>query len=137
MLGEKNNKGLHDYMKELLAIYRKYPAMYEFDNSWQGFEWLNCDDKDRSTYSFVRKSSDGKKSLMFIINMTPMEWDDYKVGMISDKKMKLILNSDDEQFGGSGAKVKKTLTPVLENCDYKDYAVTLDIPPFSALVYTF
>ena len=137
LLAEDLNDGLHNYVKNLLEIYNKYKCLYEFDNSWQGFEWLNCDDKDRSTYSFVRKSSDGKKSLMFIINMTPMEWDDYKVGMISDKKMKLILNSDDEQFGGSGAKVKKTITPVLENCDYKDYSVTLNIPPFSALIYTF
>ncbi len=137
LLAEPLNRGLHDYVKELLEIYRKYSCMYEFDNSWEGFEWLNCDDKDRSTYSFVRKSSDGKNSLMFIINMTPMEWDDYKVGMITDKKLKLVLNSDEERFGGTGARVKKELTPVEENCDYKDYAVTLNIPPFTALVYRF
>ena len=74
---------------------------------------------------------------MFIINMTPMKWEDYKVGIITDKKLKLVLNSDEERFGGNGIKVKKELTPVEENCDYKDYAVTLDMPPFTALIYKF
>ena len=137
LLGEDLNKGLHDYVKELLKIYRGNKCMYEFDNCWNGFEWLNCDDKDRSTYSFVRKSSTGKKSMVFIINMTPMKWENYKLGMVTDKKLKLVLNSDDKKFGGNGEKVKKELVPVKENCDYKDYAVTLDIPAFSALVYTF
>ena len=137
LLGEDLNKGLHDYVKELLKIYRGNKCMYEFDNCWNGFEWLNCDDKDRSTYSFVRKSSTGKKSMVFIINMTPMKWENYKLGMVTDKKLKLVLNSDDKKFGGNGEKVKKELVPVKENCDYKDYAITLDIPAFSALVYTF
>ena len=53
------NKGMHDYVKELLQIYRKYPCLYENDNSWAGFEWLNCDDKDRSVYSFFRISENG------------------------------------------------------------------------------
>ena len=67
------NKGMHDYVKELLQIYRKYPCLYENDNSWAGFEWLNCDDKDRSVYSFFRKSENGKNELLFILNMTPMK----------------------------------------------------------------
>ena len=81
LLGETLNKGLHEYMKELLKVYRKYPCMYEFDNSWDGFEWLNCDDKDRSTYSFIRKASNGKNSLLFVINMTPIAWEDYELGV--------------------------------------------------------
>lgn len=137
LLGEDLNKGLHDYMKQLLDLYRNYKCLYEFDNCWDGFEWMNCDDKDRSTYSFIRRSSDGKKSLVFIINLTPITWENYKVGISTSKKLKLLLNSDDVAFGGKGEKVKKTLTPVEELCDYKDHAVTLDVPAFSALVYTF
>lgn len=52
LLQEDLNRGLHDYVKNLLELYNKYPCLYEIDNSWDGFEWLNCDDKDRSTYSF-------------------------------------------------------------------------------------
>ena len=102
LLQEDLNRGLHDYVKNLLELYNKYPCLYEIDNSWDGFEWLNCDDKDRSTYSFFRKASNGKNNLMFIINMTPMKWENYKVGVPKKKKYKLLLNSDDVRFGGQG-----------------------------------
>ena len=91
LLGEDLNKGLHEYVKELLKLYRKYPCLYEFDNSWEGFEWLNCDDKARSTYSFFRKASNGRNNLLFIINMTPMTWENYKLGVPKRKKYKLLL----------------------------------------------
>ncbi len=137
LLQEDLNKGLHDYVKKLLELYNKYPCLYEIDNSWGGFEWLNCDDKDRSTYSFFRKTSDGKNNLMFIINMTPMKWENYKVGVPKKKKYKLLLNSDDIQFGGQGMEVPAEITSVKENCDYRDYSLTLDVPPYSALVFGF
>ncbi len=137
LLQEDLNKGLHDYVKKLLELYNKYPCLYEIDNSWGGFEWLNCDDKDRSTYSFFRKASDGKNNLMFIINMTPMKWENYKVGVPKKKKYKLLLNSDDVRFGGQGMEVPAEITSVKENCDYRDYSLTLDLPPYSALIFQF
>ena len=137
LLQEDLNKGLHDYVKKLLELYNKYPCLYEIDNSWGGFEWLNCDDKDRSTYSFFRKASDSKNNLMFIINMTPMKWENYKVGVPKKKKYKLLLNSDDVGFGGQGMEVPAEITSVKENCDYRDYSLTLDVPPYSALIFVF
>ena len=137
LLAEDLHHGVHDYVKELLKIYNKYPCMYEFDNCWDGFEWLNCDDKDRSTYSFYRKSSDGKNNVLFIINMTPMRWENYKLGVPKKKKYKLVLNSDDTRFGGQGAQVPEEITAVKEECDYKDYCITLDVPAYSALTFVF
>ena len=137
LLGEDLNKGLHEYMKELLSIYRKYPCMYEFDNCWDGFEWLNCDDKDRSTYSFFRKSSTGKNNLLFIINMTPIAWENYKLGVPKKKKYKLLLNSAEERFGGAGGVIPKEITAVKEECDYRNYSITLDLPPYAAAVFVF
>lgn len=137
LLGEDLNKGLHEYMKELLSIYRKYPCMYEFDNCWDGFEWLNCDDKDRSTYSFFRKSSTGKNNLLFIINMTPIAWENYKLGVPKKKKYKLLLNSAEERFGGAGGVMPKEIMAVKEECDYRNYSITLDLPPYAAAVFVF
>ena len=137
LLQEDLNRGLHDYVKKLLELYNKYPCLYEIDNSWNGFEWLNCDDKDRSTYSFFRKASDGKNNLMFIINMTPMKWENYKVGVPKKKKYKLLLNSDDVRFGGQGMEVPAEITSVKESCDYRNYSLTLDLPPYSALIFVF
>ena len=137
LLQEDLNRGLHDYVKNLLELYNKYPCLYEIDNSWDGFEWLNCDDKDRSTYSFFRKASNGKNNLMFIINMTPMKWENYKVGVPKKKKYKLLLNSDDVRFGGQGMEVPAEITSVKESCDYRNYSLTLDLPPYSALIFVF
>ena len=86
LLGEKLNQGVHTYVKELLELYRKYPAMYEIDNTWDGFEWMNADDAEHSTYCFVRKCSSGKNNLLFVLNMTPMKWENYKVGVPKKKK---------------------------------------------------
>ena len=137
LLQEDLNRGLHDYVKNLLELYNKYPCLYEIDNSWDGFEWLNCDDKDRSTYSFFRKASNGKNNLMFIINMTPMKWENYNVGVPKKKKYKLLLNSDDVRFGGQGMEVPAEITSVKESCDYRNYSLTLDLPPYSALIFVF
>lgn len=131
------NKGMHDYVKELLQIYRKYPCLYENDNSWAGFEWLNCDDKDRSVYSFFRKSENGKNELLFILNMTPMKWENYVVGVPKKKKYKLLLNSDDTRFAGDGNVIPKELAAKAKPCNNKEYSITFDLPPYTAAIFLF
>ncbi len=137
LLGEDLNKGMHEYVKELLKLYRKYPCLYEIDNSWDGFEWLNCDDKDRSTYSFLRKASNGKNNLLFVINMTPIKWENYKLGVPARKKYKLLLSSTEERFGGCGAELPKEIQAKKGTCDYRNYHITLDLPPYAAAVFVF
>jgi len=137
LLGERNNQGTHLFVKELLKMYRKYPALYEFDNCWDGFEWMNADDAERSTYAFVRKSSTGKNNLLFVINMTPMTWENYRVGVPKKKKYKLLLNSDDTRFGGWGNEVPAELIAEKEPYHYQDYSVSFDLPPYTAAVYVF
>ncbi|MBP5282596.1 MAG: 1,4-alpha-glucan branching protein GlgB [Lachnospiraceae bacterium] len=137
LLKEKNNAGLKDYVKELLLIYRKYPALYEFDNSWDGFEWMNADDKDNSVYSFVRKSSTGKNSLLFVLNMTPIKREKYRVPVPVKKKFKLLLNSDEERFGGFGNEVLAEAVAQDEPFHYQEQSIELDLPPYAALIYVF
>ena len=137
LLGEKNNLGMHNYVRDLLALYRKFPCMYENDNSWKGFEWMNADDAEKSTYSFVRKSENGRGNLLFVMNMTPMRWKEYVVAVPKKKKYKLVLNSDDVCYGGNGNAVPEELTAAAESFHYHDYSVTLDLPPYTAVVYQF
>ena len=137
LLGEEQNKGLHEYMKELLNLYRKYPALYSIDNDWSGFEWLNADDSDRSVYSFFRKDETGKNNIMFVINMTPMMWENYMVGVPKKKKYKLLLNSDDKRFGGNGHEIPSEISAVKGACNYKDYNISFDLPPYTAAVFVF
>lgn len=137
LLGEKNNRGMKDYVEELLEMYRKYPALYEQDDSWAGFEWMNADDADNSVYSFVRKSSDGKNKLLFVLNMTPMKREGYRVPVPQKKKYKLLLNSDEERFGGWGNEIPKELIAEKESCHYHDYSVCFDLPGYTAAVFLF
>ena len=135
LLQEPLNKGMHEYVKELLALYRKNPAMYEEDREWDGFQWVNCDDNERSIYSFIRKTKDGKKKILFVLNMTPIMREGFEVGVPGRKKAKLILNSDDVRFGGNGNAIPATITPVKEKCDYLPYKITFDLPPFASAVF--
>lgn len=137
LLGEEQNRGMQEYVKELLAIYRKYPAMYTIDNDWTGFEWLNADDADHSVYSFYRKDETGKNNIMFVLNMTPMMWENYKVGVPKKKKYKLLLNSDEKRFGGNGNEIPAELMAVKEPCNFKDYSISFDLPPYTAAVFVF
>ena len=137
LLGEKNNMGLHAYVRDLLKLYRKYPCMYQLDDSWAGFEWMNADDCDRSTYSWVRRAENGRSSLLFVVNMTPMKWENYRVPVPKKKKYKLVLCSDDACYGGNGNSLPQELTAEKEPCHFHDASVCFDLPPYTAVVYRF
>ena len=137
LLQEKLNSGLKTYVAELLKLYRKYPCMYTFDNSWKGFEWLDADNKDQSVYSFFRKTENGRNRVLFVLNMTPMLWENYRVGVPSKKKYKLILNSDEERFGGNGHQIPEILEAEEVPDNYRDYSITFDLAPYMAAVFVF
>ena len=137
LLAEKNNAGMKEYVKELLKIYRRYPAMYELDDSWAGFEWMNADDADNSVFSFVRKSSAGTNNVLFVLNMTPVKRDGYRVPVPKKKKYKLLLNSDEERFGGWGNPLPVEVNAEKVPCNQQKYSITLDLPPYGAALYLF
>ncbi len=140
LLGEKNNQGLQAYVKELLKLYRKYPALYEIDDSWDGFEWMNANDGENSVYSFVRKSSKGTNSLLFVLNMTPIKREAYRVPVPTvskKKKYKLLLNSDEERFGGWGNEIEKEIPVEAVPCQNREFSISVDLPPYGAAVFLF
>ena len=137
LLGESLNKGMHDYVKELLNLYRKYSCLYEIDNDWAGFEWINANDGDRSIYSFFRKNSTGKNNLLFVLNMTPMEREDFRIGVPNKKKYKLLLNSEDVRFGGSGHAIPAEIKAEAVPWDDRPYSISFKLPPYGAAVFVF
>ena len=137
LLANDLNRGMKDYVSQLLKIYRKYPAMYEVDNDWGGFEWINADDRECSTYSFYRRAIDGKENLLFVINMTPVERKGYQVGVPFAGKYTHILDSAAEQYGGNGSNIPHEITAKEGLCDYKDYSITLDLPAYGAEIFLF
>ena len=73
LLAEKEHQQVQEVMKALLQIYNSYPSMYQDDNNFNGFEWINANDAEKSIYTFVRKSRTGRKNLLFVCNFTPVE----------------------------------------------------------------
>ena len=137
LLEEPQHRQLQTYVKDLLHIYRKYPAMYEADTDWSNFEWINADDNTRSVFSFVRKSANGKKNLLYICNFTPMAWDDYRVGVPLKKQYKLIFNSDDKKYGGEGTERPLTYKAVKKECDNQPYSFAYPLPPYGVVVFQY
>ena len=88
------HKGMQEYVKELLKIYQNHSCLYEIDNSWNGFEWINVSDAEKSTYSFIRKNKKGMKSLLFVLNLTPVVRNEYRIGVPNLKKYKLLVYFD-------------------------------------------
>jgi 1,4-alpha-glucan branching enzyme len=137
LLEKPLNKGMHDFVGELLKLYRKSSCLYEIDNDWLGFEWMNADDTERSIYSFVRRNKSGKQHMLFVINMTPVEYPKYRVGVPMNTQYKLVINSDDEKYGGNGNKIPKTLKARKGLCDNREQYITFSLPPLTAVVYEF
>ena len=135
LLEDAKHRALHEYVKELLHIYRKYPCMYELDSEWSGFEWINANDGDRSIYSFIRKSKDGKKTLLFVCNMTPVDREDYRVGVPKKGTYRLILNSEDVRFGGSISTRPITYRAQAKECDGREYSIAYALPGFGVAVF--
>ncbi len=137
LLEDPNHKHIQDWMKELLHMYKKYPCLYELDHSWDGFDWINANDGDRSIFSFVRKSKSGKNNLLFICNFTPMARDDYRVGVPKKKKYKLVLSSDEERFGGDGTPRPQQYLAEKSECDGQEYSFAYPLPPYGVAVFVY
>lgn len=137
LLREDNHQAIQNFTRDLLQLYRKNKAMYECDNNPEGFEWVNANDGNRSIYSFIRHSKNGKKNLLFVCNFTPMEWADYRVGVTRRKQYKLVIDSDEKQYGGSGKKRPTVYKATKGECDGKPYSFAYPLSPYGVAVFEF
>ncbi|MCI7242642.1 MAG: 1,4-alpha-glucan branching protein GlgB [Lachnobacterium sp.] len=137
LLEDPNHKKVQDWVKALLHLYTSNPCMYDQDTSWAGFEWINADDRDRSIFSFVRKSKNGKNNLLFVINFTPVAREDYRVGVPKNKTYKLVLNSEDPKFNGTDKDRKESYRAVKKECDGRQYSIAYPLPAYGVAVFKF
>ena len=137
LLKEDRHKEMQNFVKALLHMYRKYKCLYELDDSWDGFQWINADDCYRSIFSFVRYSKSKRKNLLFVVNFTPIERPDYRVGVPKKKKYKLILDGDAEEFGGNGRKRPELYEARKGDCDNQKYYVEYPLSAYGIAVFEF
>ena len=137
LLKEEPHIQIQNWVRDLLHLYKRKKALYEMDQSWEGFEWINADDTYRSIYSFMRHSKDKKRNLLFVCNFTPMARDDYRVGVPRKKQYKLILNSDDVKYGGTGEERPVVYKAEKKECDGRPYSFAYKLPPYGVAVFEF
>ena len=137
LLDKEPNRHLQAFVKELLHLYKNNKCLYEYDCYPEGFEWINADDGDRSIFSFVRHSKSGKSNMLFIINFTPVERPDYRVGTTCRRKHTLVLSSDDKKFGGTGKRRPKEYKPAKKECDGRKYSFRYKLPAYGVAVFKF
>ncbi len=134
LLNEDKHQELHKFVGGLLKLYKNNNALYSHDYDWDGFEWINCDDADRSIFSFVRKNEKGG-NFLFVCNFTPVAREDYRVGVISKRKHLRLV---DEQNG----LVKKmsdapAFKPEAAPCDGKPYSISFPLNAYGIAIFRF
>ena len=137
LLSEEPHQQIQNWYRDLLHLYKKHPALYELDNDPAGFEWINKDDIFRSIFSFVRHSKGKKKNLLFVCNFTPVAREDYRVGVPTKRQCKLVLNSDEKEYGGSGEKRTEIYKPVKKECDGQKYSFAYPLPAYGVAVFEY
>ena len=130
LLQEKEHRDLQSFVKDLLYIYRKYPAAHATDSDPQGFEWINADDAYRSIFSFVRKSPTKRNNLLFICNFTPVARPDYRVGVPRLKQYTQLMDEN----GRTG---KKVFRAVKQECDNRPYSFAYPLPAYGIAVFQY
>ena len=133
LLGEDNHRNLQSYVRDLLTIYRKYPALCAMDDDPKGFEWINADDADRSIFSYVRYSPTGRNNILVVMNFTPMDRPDYRVGVPKKKQYRLIMNEN----GLLDQKTKEIYKAEESECDKRDYSFAYPLPPYGVGIFLF
>ena len=137
LLAEEPHQHIQNWVQDLLHLYRDQKALYELDTQPSGFQWINKDDVFRSIFSFVRYSKDRKKSLLFICNFTPVERPDYRVGVPRGCQYKLILDSEDQRYGGQDRKIGSVVRATKQECDGQDYSFAYPLAGYGVAVFEF
>ena len=131
LLNEEPHKELQNYVHDLLTIYKKYPALYAGDNNPEGFEWINANDGDRSIFSFVRKSPTKRNNILYIVNFTPVDRPDYRVGVPKKKQYKLIMDEQGLLPKGKVFKAEK------KNCDNLEFSFAYPLEAYGVGIFTY
>ena len=136
LLNEAPHRDMQNFVRGLLQLYRSHPALYRLDNDWQGFEWINANDADRSIFSFLRRDESRKKSLLFVINFTPVAREDYRVGVPHAGSYRLIL---DETEGLYTLRKKRAVSYRAKpgECDQRPFYLEAPLPAYGVRIFEF
>lgn len=133
LLDYDQHRKLQSFVRDLNHFYLENKALWQVDYSWDGFQWIDADDKDSSVLSYRRIDKDGNE-VITVINFTPVDRPNYCLGVPKAGQYSLVLNSDETKYGGWGKDIKTTYTTEPLKAHGQESAIRVDIPGLSVLL---
>lgn len=137
LLDYPKHEQMRQFYRALNRLYTTHPALYRIDDSWDGFRWLNVDDKDRSSIAFLRSSYQDDSYVVCICNFTPVDYKDFVIALPQEGTLNKLLCSDDECYGGSGKPCKKHISSRKKPFLDMQYSACVNLPAMSCIYYSF
>ena len=123
---------MQDFVKKANEFYKSTPALWQNDYNWEGFSWIVADDNEQSIIAF-RRIDNKNKEIITVCNFVPVRRQTYRIGVPQKGTYKVVLNTDDKEFGGEGFVKTKTYKAEEKPMHGLDYSIELDIAPLSAI----
>ena len=136
LLSEPKHLGMQRYMHSLYEIYREYPALYELDYEPGGYQWMDPDDAEESIVSFARFGRNGN-NLLFVINFTPVERKEYRLGTPCGGSYELLLDSSWKKFGGTREELHKIYEAENIPSGQRETSFSYDLSGYEAAIFSF
>ncbi len=133
LLQHEPHIGLQNWVAALNRCYREEPALFQCDCHPEGFEWIDCNDGDRSVVSFLRKGSNPQDIVAVVCNFTPVMRHNYRLGVPHGGYWREILNSDAREYGGSGQGNLGGVEATPLACHGRPYSLDLTLPPLGVV----
>lgn len=127
--------GLRQWVKDLNYFYRREQALHELDFEPTGFEWIDCHDSDHSVLSYLRKGSPTEELILVVANFTPVPRFNYRVGAPRGGFWQEILNSDAQEYGGSGLGNMGGVEAQPSSHHGRPYLLDLTLPPLAIIIF--
>ena len=131
-LNNNNHLGIQKFSKKLNEIYKHENCLWEIDFSHDGFEWIDAQDSEQSVLSFMRKNSNNEQ-ILCVMNLTPVPRDNYTIGVPSAGTYKVLLNSENTEFGGSNYSPVDAYPSSPKAAHNKSNSINVNLPPLSVL----
>ncbi|MFK8163610.1 MAG: 1,4-alpha-glucan branching protein GlgB [Lewinella sp.] len=131
------HKTLQTFFADLNKVYKTTTALYERAYDPKGFEWIDLGDHQNSVLTYLRRGKKEKDVVVVLNNFTPTVQHHYRVGVPFKGKYSVLLNSDDDKYGGTGNYDLKPLKAIESEWNGRPYHIELTLPPLSTLVLKF
>jgi 1,4-alpha-glucan branching enzyme len=134
LLEYEPHQGLHRWIEDVNRLYRNEAAMH-LDTEPAGFEWVDGNDSDNSVISFMRKGTGPRQTILAVANFTPVPRLHYRLGVPEEGYWKEILNSDGQEYGGSGmGNLGGVYTEPMPSHG-RNFSLSLTLPPLAVTFF--